>query len=588
MPEYLSPGVYVEEFDSGPVPMEGASTSTAGFIGLAQKGPVAGLPELITGVNDFRKIFGSYLSENAFGEYRYLSYAVDHFFLNGGSRCYVMRVAPGDAKPASSVKEGDAEAVLAVKAKNPGAWGNQIKAVFYPSSKAKTQIFSLADESGKKYVVKNSAGFQPGDIVSFTDGENKQYSEVVSVQDQVIELSTALEGDVIDRNLLPVKLLSTCEFSVQVVYGEDVEEYEKCSLNISAANHVSKVLAKSSLVSVEAGTVPATETILPPFTVISGLAEEVEQANGKKETNTYQISLAGGSDGSVANLSAGDFIGEDLGPGKRTGIQAFIDNDEVSIMAVPGVTDPNVQLSLVAHCENLKSRFAILDIPRDKKKVSDVMTHRNIFDTQYAAMYNPWLQVFDPLDKRSIYIPPSGSMAGIYARSDNTRGVHKAPANEVVRGCTGLDCQYNTGEQDILNPKGVNLIRAFTGQGIRVWGARTLSSNGLWKYVNVRRLFIFLEESIKNGTNWVVFEPNDERLWARVNRTIDSFLTRVWRDGALMGSSPQEAFYVHIGRNTMTQDDIDNGRLICVIGVSPVKPAEFVIFRITQKTSDQQ
>ncbi|WJQ80033.1 phage tail sheath subtilisin-like domain-containing protein [Brevibacillus brevis] len=586
MPEYLSPGVYVEEFDSGPVPMEGASTSTAGFIGLAQKGPVAGLPELITGVNDFRKLFGSYLSENAFGEYRYLAYAVDHFFLNGGSRCYVMRVAPADAKPASN--EGNSEgAALRITAKNPGAWGNQIRVNLIPSSKAKTQIYEQLGEA-PKYRVKNSAGFQAGDVVSFYDGETKQYSEVVSSQDNVIELSTVLTGDVIDNNLLPVKILSTCEFTVQVFYNDEAEEFDKCSLNVSAANHVSKLLSKSNIVEVEAGAAPASSEVIPPFTVISGMAEETQSEGGKTEFGLYQISLAGGSDGSVANLSAGEYMGEDHGPGKRTGIQAFIDNDEVSIMAIPGVTDPNVQLALVAHCENLKSCFAILDIPRDKKKVSDVLTHRNIFDTQYAAIYNPWLQVFDPLDKRNIYIPPSGSMAGIYARSDNTRGVHKAPANEVVRGCTGLDCQYNTGEQDILNPKGVNLIRAFTGQGIRVWGARTMSSNGLWKYINVRRLFIFLEESIKNGTNWVVFEPNDERLWARVQRTIDSFLTRVWRDGALMGSSPQEAFYIQIGRSTMTQDDIDNGRLICVIGVAPVKPAEFVIFRITQKTSDQQ
>ncbi|MEJ8546923.1 phage tail sheath subtilisin-like domain-containing protein [Brevibacillus borstelensis] len=588
MPEYLSPGVYVEEFDSGPVPMEGASTSTAGFIGLAQKGPAAGLPELITGVNDFRKIFGSYLSENAFGEYRYLAYAVDHFFLNGGSRCYVMRVAPGDAKLASNITEENSSPVLQIFAKNPGAWGNQVRVNIEPSSKAKTQIFEVAGEAAAgKYLVKNSAGFNPGDVVSFFDGEKKQYREVVSSQDNMIELDQPLEGDVVDKGLLPVKLLATCEFTVQVVCGEEAEEYEKCSLNVSAANHVSKVLAKSSIVAVEAGAAPASEQPQPPFTVISGQPEEVEKEGGKTEYNRFQIVLAGGSDGSVANLSAGDFIGEDVGPGRRTGIQAFIDNDEVSIMAVPGVTDPNVQLSLVAHCENLKSRFAILDIPRDKKKVSDVLTHRNIFDTQYAAIYNPWLQVFDPLDKRNMFIPPSGSMAGIYARSDNTRGVFKAPANEVVRGCTGLDCQYNTGEQDILNPKGVNLIRAFTGQGIRVWGARTMSSNGLWKYINVRRLFIFLEQSIKNGTNWVVFEPNDDRLWARVHRTIDSFLTRVWREGALMGTSPQEAFYINIGRSTMTQDDIDNGRLICIIGVAPVKPAEFVIFRITQKTADQ-
>jgi phage tail sheath protein FI len=314
-----------------------------------------------------------------------------------------------------------------------------------------------------------------------------------------------------------------------------------------------------------------------PFDAITGAGEE-----GKVE-----FVLAGGTDGSVSGIAASDFIGEDRGPGRRTGIQAFIDNDVVSIMAIPGVTDANVQLSLVAHCENLGSRFAILDIPREKTKVADVMTHRNLFDSSYCALYNPWLSVFDPLDKRNIFVPPSGTIAGIYSRSDSTRGVQKAPANEVLRGVVGLDVQYNKGEQDILNPAGVNLIRSFTGQGIRVWGARTASSNTLWKYVNVRRLFIFLEESIKGGTNWVVFEPNNEQLWARVQRTIDAFLTRIWRDGALMGSSAGEAFYIDIGRSTMTQDDIDNGRLICVIGVAPVKPAEFVVFRITQKTGSE-
>lgn len=586
MAEYLSPGVYVEEFDSGGVPLEGASTSTAGFIGLAQRGETAGLPELITGVADFRRIFGSYLSENAFGEYRFLAYAVEHFFLNGGARCYVMRVAPSDAKLASNVTEANPDrdkAALSISAKNVGEWGNQVRVVIEPSSKAKTQIKAIVGGDGsKQYQVKTNAGFNPGDVVAFDDGSGtKQYNKVVSSQDNIIELETALTGDVVDEGVVPTKLLTTCEFTLHAFYGTEAETFERCSLNVTAPNHVEKLLAKSNIVRVQDLTLghEAAAEIQPPFQVISGLTED----QGK-----FSIALAGGSDGSASSISAGDFIGEDFGPGKRTGIQAFIDNDEVSLMAIPGVTDPNVQLNLVAHCENLRSRFAILDIPRDKTKVADVLTHRNIFDTQYAAMYNPWLQVFDPLDKRNIFIPPSGSMAGIYARSDNTRGVHKAPANEVIRGCVGLDVQYNKGEQDILNPKGVNLIRAFTGQGIRVWGARTLSSNGLWKYVNVRRLYIFLEESIKNGTNWVVFEPNDDKLWARVHRTIDAFLTRVWRDGALMGNSPAEAYYIHIGRNTMTQDDIDNGRLICVIGVAPVKPAEFVIFRLTQKTAEDQ
>ncbi|MBP1932272.1 phage tail sheath family protein [Ammoniphilus resinae] len=560
MAEYLSPGVYVEEFDSAGQPLAGVSTSTAGFIGLAERGPVEGLPVLVTSMNDFKRNYGKYLSENQFGAYRYLAYAVDQFFVNGGSRAYIMRIAPSDAAIASSVGE-----LFSISAKNPGTWANAVEIYCEPSSKAKTQIYE--DLGGGKYRVKNGAGFNEGDAVTFFTGDEKISNKVMEVRDNIIGLESAFEGDVVDNGLLPVKVLSTAEFTMHVVYGDEVETYENCSFNRAAANHVDKVTSRSALVHIQANT------------------DDVHAFGDF--ANKYTVSLSGGSDGSIGGISPSDYIGEDNGPGKRTGIQAFVDNDQVSIMAIPGVTDPAVQLSLVAHCENLGSRFAILDIPRAKTKVPDVLTHRDIFDSSYAAMYNPWLQVFDPLEKRNIFVPPSGSMAGVYARSDNSRGVEKAPANEVVRGVTGLDVQYNKGEQDILNPKGVNLIRSFSGQGIRVWGARTTSSNTLWKYVNIRRLFIFVEESIKAGTNWVVFEPNDERLWARVHRTIDAFLTRVWRGGALMGSSPGEAFYIDISSNTMTQDDIDNGRLICVIGIAPVKPAEFVVFRITQKTNEQ-
>ncbi|MBN2982770.1 MULTISPECIES: phage tail sheath subtilisin-like domain-containing protein [Cohnella] len=569
MADYLSPGVYVEEFESGAKPLEGVSTSTAGFIGLAQRGPVEGLPLLITSPADFHRAFGSYLSESAFGSYRFLAYAVDQFFTNGGSRCYVMRVAPSDAKPAAA--EGRVAEALSITAKNPGAWGNLINVTVTPDSKAKTQIYEVTD---KRYRVKNASGFYAGDVVSFYDGAEKQWNRIVSVQDNVIELAEPLEGDVVDSALLPTKLLATSEFTLQIAYGDELETFEKVSLNPEAPSYVDKVAGRSNLVAIQA--TAASGEAVAPFETVTGETE------GK-----IAFVLTGGSDGSVASVAASDFIGEDRGPGRRTGIQSFIDNDVVSIIAVPGVTDANVQLSLVAHCENLGSRFAILDIPRDKTKVADVLTHRALFDSSYAALYNPWVSVFDPLDKRNIFVPPSGTMAGIYSRSDTVRGVQKAPANEVLRGVVGLDVQYNKGEQDILNPAGVNLIRSFTGQGIRVWGARTVSSNSLWKYINVRRLFIFLEESIKSGTNWVVFEPNNEQLWARVQRTIDAFLTRVWRSGALMGNSPSEAFYIDIGRSTMTQDDIDNGRLICVIGVAPVKPAEFVIFRITQRTGTE-
>jgi phage tail sheath protein FI len=255
------------------------------------------------------------------------------------------------------------------------------------------------------------------------------------------------------------------------------------------------------------------------------------------------------------------------------------------MMAVPGITMPEVVVELVAHCERLKSRFAVLDMPKDLIKPKDLIEYRNLIDSTYAAMYHPWIQMFDRSSNKAGFIPPSGAIMGVYSRTDIERGVHKAPANETV-ACTGLMVNYTQSEQDILNPEGINLIRSFPGQGIRVWGARTASSNSAFKYVNVRRLFIFVEESIKANTNWVVFEPNDQMLWQRVALTVSSFLDGLWRNGMLAGSTASESYFVEIGTSTMTRDDIMNGRLICNIGIAPSRPAEFVIFRVTQHTAE--
>ena len=570
MAEYLSPGVYVEEFDSGPAPMQGVSTSTAGFIGLAEKGPVSGSPVFVSSASDFTRKFGGYLQKSEFGEYRYLAHAINHFFANGGARAFVMRVAPPDAAVAD-LKCGE---LLQLQAKNPGAWGNRIVVSITEASKAKSQIM---EESGEgQYILKNAADFLVGDVVMLDGPAGQEYGIVAAVEGNNVTMADPFGAkDVVDTALLPKTTVRTCELNIEVRCEDTVETYENVSFNITTPNFIEKVMAKSELVDVTAAN---NDQAVPPM-------ELVKKAAGC-EKDAVKLQLSGGKNGTAAALTDGDFIGEDKGPGERTGIQAFLDNSDVSLMAVPGITSPNVQLSLVAHCERLASRFAVLDMPKDAKSTTDLMNHRNIVDSDYCAMYHPWLEVYDPLDKRNTLIPPSGSVLGIYARSDNTRGVHKAPANETVANCTGLSVTYNTAEQDMLNPNGVNLIRRFPGQGIRVWGARTASSKPLWKYVNVRRLFIFLEESIKANTNWVVFEPNDELLWIRVRRTIEVFLEGVWRSGALAGATTADAFFVNIGTNTMTQDDIDNGRLVCVIGVAPVKPAEFVIFRLTQKTGE--
>lgn len=573
MAEYLSPGVYVEEFDSGPTPMQGVGTSTGGFIGVAEKGPSIGAPVFVTGPADFTRKFGGYLHGTEFGDYRFLAHAVNHFFANGGSKAFVMRVVPPDATIAKAKCLEGKEGTIEISARNEGSWGNSVTVSFEASSSSKTQI--LEDLGEGKYRLKSVAGFDVGDVVELEGSGKPQFSVVTNVTGNNVTFSKPFEGEVVDAGLLPKIVVKTCEMNVVVEEGETVEKYADVSFNVLSPLFIEKVMAKSEIVRLTAKPV---EGAVAPIDV-------VKQVFGGKGSEV-KVTLSGGANGTAAALTDADFIGKDEGPGSRTGIQAFLDNTDVNIIAVPGVTSPDVQLSLVSHCEKLASRFAVLDVPMTAKTVPDILQHRDIVDSDYCAMYHPWIKVFDPLDKKDTFIPPSGSVMGIFARSDSNRGVHKAPANEVLANCTGLYANYNVIEQDLLNPKGVNLIRKFPGAGIRVWGARTASSKPLWKYVNVRRLFIYIEESIKANTNWVVFEPNDVALWSRVKRTVEIFLEGIWRTGALVGASPSEAFFVDVGPNTMSKDDIDNGRLICTIGVAPVKPAEFVIFRITQKTEE--
>ena len=581
MAEYLSPGVYVEEYDSGATPMQGVSTSTAGFIGLAERGPVIGQPQLVTSFADYKRMYGGYLSESGYGNARFLPYAVEQFFANGGSRAYIMRAVPNDAK-AASVTSG----ALKITAANPGAWAEDLRVTVTAASKAKTQVMAA---NGADLTLKNADGFNAGDVVELFDGKAVAYATIKTVLDKVVTLDAPCALDVADPKVGTAKYIKTCEVSLSVRLGENVEVYENLSLKPDALNNVSVKTKKSDLVVVEIVPVkaaaPAKDKDGKEIPAKAASIVPFELCGGKE--GALVLALAGGSNGSVLNVTADAYMGKDDGPGKRTGLQAFLENSNVSIMAIPGVTAPEVQAALIGFCESKKSCFAILDVPVELKKTNDVANFRDMYDSTYAAMYHPWLEMYDAGAQRSAYFPPSGAIAGIYARTDNERGVHKAPANEVVRGCTGLSCAYNEGEQDILNPIGVNLIRAFTGRGIRVWGARTISSNGLWKYLNVRRLFIYVEETIKASTNWVVFEPNSETLWNRVSRTISTFLATCWRDGALAGATPEQAFFVECGPTTMTQDDIDNGRLICQIGIAPVKPAEFVIFRITQKTASE-
>ncbi len=665
MAEYLAPGVYIEEIEAGPKPIEGVSTSTTGMVGMTARGPADGLPKLVTSFAEYRRRFGGYLDDAALDGYQYLPYAVRGFFENGGKRVYIKRVldtgtadTAGTAAAASppvggivtrlaqnataaattirlislrgienastidlsQTKNGttttesvtvasyaagtktvtltaalandfeakytsvtitsiaDPGTPLELEAADPGAWGNGINVQVFHTSAASAAVQAIVTNVVANDTVQLStgSGFYAGAIVEFDLGQSKVYAQVTAVNGSSITIATPFGAttDLDPDAGTATTMARTCEFRLVISYDGVTEDYDGLSLNDTTSRYNQTVINNVSTLVRVPSTVVADTTTEDPFTQPSA-------ADG------LTLALAGGLDGNAP--SDADYVGVDNGPGQRTGIAALADIDEVSLVAAPGMVSQTIQNALIAHCELLLDRFAVLDPDyASNNALENIQDQRNLYDTKYAALYFPNIKAFDPLTGGEIVLPPSGHVLGLYAKTDIERGVHKAPANVVVGSITGLDLTINKGEQDILNPRNINVIRDFraSGRGYRVWGARCLTSDSQWKYVPVRRLFIFVEESLDEGLQWVVFEPNAEPLWARVRQSISNFLVRVWRDGALMGATPEEAYFVRCDRTTMTQDDIDNGRLIILVGIAPVKPAEFVIVRIQQYTAE--
>ncbi len=529
MPEYLSPGVYVQEVDSGPRPIEGVGTACAAFVGFAPDGP-ANTPTLVTNWSQYVDKFSGLDPQDPGNTKRsphlpgfYLSHAVYGYFLNGGGRCYVVRVAPEAAN-------GHGNGKVAEPAK---------PAMHIPSRASKTTPSLLVSSKGA-----------PSDNI-------------------MIVIEPAPGDPPVDG-----------EFNVRVRMGSVEETYEKVALGKGRGvrNVVETVNAASRLVTLaeEPGSTPLAERLpaLGEFTLQAPVA-----APAPTQTAAVRVKPA-------------DVIGD---VSARSGLQGLEIAEDVTMVCCPdlmalyqlGIFSADavkaVQTDMVAHCEVMGDRMAILDpLPTlSPKEVRDWRTVATNYDSKYAALYYPWIKIGGP-DGKPMAVPPSGHIAGVYARNDNERGVHKAPANEVIRGALDAESPITKGEQDTLNPEGVNCIRSFTGRGLRVWGARTLSSDPAWRYINVRRLFNYVEKSIERGTQWVVFEPNDPDLWARVKRDVEAFLTGAWRDGMLFGRTPGEAFFVKCDEENNPSDVRDRGQLFIDVGLAPVKPAEFVIFRLSQ------
>ncbi|MGH3824083.1 MAG: phage tail sheath family protein [Pseudonocardiaceae bacterium] len=633
MPEYLTPGVYVEETSFRSKSIEGVPTSTFGMTGLARYGPVPHVltipdpgggapvvlsvalntePPLVTSFTEFERAFGD-LGTVAGGP-NYLALSARAFFANGGRRLYVSRVfgwartAQGEIDPAQvdgffarrAVTAGGAD-VAQWRARWPGAVGREIKVeVGFRRSKnvivrgvdagtgAAIARLTTVREFALVELAPLAAGGAPP---SLPDGQLPNPANVRVVVRDPADGELKFTGADGSPEAIPSGQAGFhLQLSVTVTWGERIDVYNELAIDSRHPRSILKVLNQLD---------PADEFTLVWLRSIGTPAPAQLLAALLDVTNHGY--LTGGSDGAAATPS--DFEGEAADPDNvnkpATGLHALAEIDDIAIVAMPDTarfTDQDQAKTavdlLIGHCERLRYRMAIVD-PPPESSISEVRAFRSQFDTKYAALYYPWLEILDPNQRPDpgapapkLLVPPSGYVAGIYARSDIERGVHKAPANEVVLGITRFECNVTYDQQSVLNPEGINALRFFEGRSNRVWGARTMSSDPEWKYVNVRRLFIFLEHSIDKSTQWAVFEPNNERLWASIRQTIEDFLLVTWLTGALMGTKPEEAYFVRCDRTTMTQNDLDNGRLICLIGVAPTYPAEFVIFRIGQFTAD--
>jgi phage tail sheath protein FI len=620
MPEYLAPGVYVEEVSFRSKSIEGVSTTTTAFVGPTRYGPVDLVPDVITSLGEFERIYGD-RQQISFGgspRHNYMWHATRQFFENGGKRLYVARVyRPGAASPVSSplpVPPGHAVAPgigpLGVWARFPGTGGNvgvritlsagpnvfttegtrrvvrgildRELVLIGPASVAADALWiaeSYPSAGGREWRFRRQ-GETPKELQALgTDAVIRVVTATVTVTplDPTVP-SVAYAGLALDGRHRRNGASDTLEAQFAL---------EQPSLG--RARSIPIVMSMGAF----AGGVELAQHVLSLKTTIGAALLNERSSDAER---SYDFTLEGGNDGEQPEVGDYEGVGGDPDSKVKSGLKALEDIDEVSIVAAPCATDgyqdrvaesQAIVNALISHATRMRYRIAVVD-SGNKQSIADVRTMRGKIDTTYAALYYPWIKIVDPVTLQEIDIPPSGSVAGIYARNDINRGVFKAPANEVVETAVGLELVLNKAQQDVLNPLGVNCFRFFEGRGYRLWGARTASSDPEWKYVNLRRYFAYLEHSIDKGTQWAVFEPNGERLWANMRLTISDFLFNEWQNGALLGDRPEKAFFVKCDRSTMTQNDLDNGRLVALVGVAPLRPAEFVIIRIGQFTADRK
>lgn len=624
MPEYLAPGVFVEETSFRQKTIEGVSTSTTAFVGPTRFGPENGEPSLLTSFSEFERIYGG-LDQLVFdGEeptHNYLAHAVRAYFEEGGRRLYIARVVDSSAARASA-SISDSPSVMRFEARHPGAAGNfNVTLIF----KTGENILGEAPRDPTLPLSSDTVpilrGVRAGDLVLAAEaGSPIGQRELYLVEDFIdagrhthslrpadsVSPNTAIALNQFSTvHLLTVSVLTSAmgrfgdqqsweDLNFRADHAESFfTVFQPSPANLRTELYVpliadldpnNRAEAVADLLDLES--LANSSEASPAVTILMGLNRD----GSTDAERSARIFLRNGTDGD--RLTGTDYIGSEDHP--KSGISALEDLEEISIIAAPGSshsdggdTGADVRRLLISHCERMRYRVAVLDSVSGHL-ISEVRADRSSIDTTRAGLYYPWVEIADPITETDIVLPPSGFVAGIFARNDIERGVHKAPANEVLRLAKSLELNINKAQQEVLNPDGINVLRFFEGRGYRVWGARTATSDPEWKYMNVRRYFAYLERSIERGTQWAVFENNGRTLWSNIQSTIADFLFTEWKEDRLAGATPEEAFFVRCDRSTMTQNDIDNGRMICLIGVAPLKPAEFVIFRIGQKTLNNE
>lgn len=591
MPEYLAPGVYVEETSFRSQSIEGVGTSTTAFVGPTRRGPIGGTPELVTSLPDFERLYGS-LANLEFGDVpdpsrqlNFVAHAARAYFENGGALLYIARTSNSTDLADAVLIDGGADDTksAAFQARAPGAAYNGIVRFRIATAAATALTLNNAPDGSLLSIITNATP----PVTTIYAKSGGAWADATNTALTIPAAPGATPGPVGSTAAL---LTLSVEFDDADGYAQG---WDGLGFGDAHPSYVGTVLASAptnrtdaleNLIWFDVG------TKVTAFDLHAAISVLTPQPGDKDPRGS--LLLAGGTEGDAPTN------GDELTPGTYAAALAIIAGlEDVSIVAAPGSSAYEdaeaIEGQLIAHAEALRAyRIAVLD-SEPQLMPSDVRDSRARIDSKYAALYYPWVIVSNPLAQagradipKEISLPPSGFVTGIYARNDAQRGVYKAPANEVVTGALRFETDINFAQQEMLNPLGVNCLRYLTGRGYRLWGARLASSDPEWKYVSDRRYFNYLEASIDQGMQWAVFEPNGERLWANITQTVSDFLYNEWRSGALLGTTAAEAYFVRCDRTTMTQNNLDNGQLVCLIGVAIIKPAEFVIFRIGQKTAD--